>query len=74
MRFLLTHSRSDQAPALIEQLEALGLKIDRGYPPIVVDPASDRFVLRGEGSEEALERARVELGVEIFADPAIGPL
>ena len=73
MRFMVTDSHSDRADALIAKLEALGLRVDKDYPPIVVDPAADRFVLRGEGSEESLARARHELGVEIYADPAIGP-
>jgi hypothetical protein len=73
MRFLVTHSPSHQAGELIDKLEALGLHIDRDFPPIVVDPASDRFVLRGEGSSELLERARTELGVEVFPDESFGP-
>lgn len=73
MRFMVTHSPAPSAPELIAKLEALGLKVDRGFPPIVVDPASGRFVLRGEGSAELLERARAELGVEIYADPSFGP-
>lgn len=74
MRFMVTHSPQPSAPELIEKLESLGLKVDRDYPPIVVDPASGKFVLRGEGSAELLERARSELGVEIYADTSFGPL
>ena len=73
MRFMVTHTKSERADELIARLEALGRRSDKDYAPVVVDPASDRFVLRGEGSEASLERARRELGVEIYADGGIGP-
>ena len=74
MRFLATCVVHDDTQQLIDRLEALGLHIDRGYPPVVVDPASGRVALRGEGPLERLEQARIELGMEVFVDPAIGIL
>ena len=74
MRFMLTCSADVSADSLIPLLEAHGLQIDRRFSPLVVDRVSGCYVLRGEGSPDALKKAREELGVEVFPDQRLGSI
>ena len=56
----------------VEETSALlvrkGFKLDHGFPAIVVDPPTGRFVLRGSASQVVVEALSAEADLQVFPD------
>jgi hypothetical protein len=76
MQFLIQIERPDQKLDLNKisaLLEPTGMKIDRSYGPIVVNPARGRIVVRGTGSQAAKAKAEKIGGIQLFPDMQVEP-
>lgn len=55
----------------VRKLAIVGLEIDVGYGPYLIDPAIGRYVVRGVATKDAIALARDIPGVQIFVDNEI---
>jgi hypothetical protein len=60
--------------AVRSMLTEAGLEVDDSYRPVSVNPKLGRYVLRGQGSEEARTRAESIPGVRLFPDSPVRPV
>ncbi len=61
-------------PAVKALLADTGVQLDDGYGPILVNPASGRFVVRGKATRSARARAEALPGVRFFSDAGVSPM
>ncbi len=54
-------------------LEPAGVKVDKSYVPVCVNPKLGRYVLRGTATEEAKAKAEQIKGVQLFRDVKVSP-
>jgi hypothetical protein len=57
-------------------LDRTGIELDAKYAPVCINPQQRRFVVRGEATLEARQRAEKKLGADVkfFSDSRVQPM
>lgn len=62
--------------AMQRLLDHTGIELDAKYAPICINPQQRRFVVRGEATSEARDRAEKTFGADVkfFSDGRVQPM